>query len=166
MYLYTHVHCLLLKASITGNKPKNILIWLYCKLQNIPHLEGPYQWGLFTQQKLCPHCGSISELAHSRQWLCMISRSRKPNPDTSWQRSSQLSSKMLTWFCVYSVPLQRQPAFDTFDSSNSLFAGYFCSLSEDQTLQEVPTGFDSTSYGKSSFCSLVHLVEKKFLGSN
>lgn len=24
MYLYTHVHCLLLKASITGNKPKNI----------------------------------------------------------------------------------------------------------------------------------------------
>lgn len=48
MYLYTHVHCLLLKASITGNKPKNILIWLFCKLQNTPHLEGPYQWVLFS----------------------------------------------------------------------------------------------------------------------
>lgn len=64
---------------------------------------------------------------------------------------------MLTFFfLIYSVALQRQPAFDTFDSSNSLFAGYFFSLNEDQTLQEVPTGFDSTSYGKSSLCSLVY----------
>ncbi|NWS79876.1 ETS2 protein, partial [Toxostoma redivivum] len=46
-----------------------------------------------------------------------------------------------------------QPAFDTFDSSNSLFAGYFFSLGEDQTLQEVPTGFDSTSY-ESNNCEL------------
>lgn len=83
----------------------------------------------------------------------MISRSRKPNPDTSYWWSSQFSSKMLTLLCVYSGALQRQPAFDTFDSSNSLFAGYFFSLNEDQTLQEVPTGFDSTSYGNSSLCS-------------
>ncbi|KAI1241458.1 hypothetical protein IHE44_0004931 [Lamprotornis superbus] len=54
---------------------------------------------------------------------------------------------------MYRGMLKRQPAFDTFDSSNSLFAGYFFSLSEDQTLQEVPTGFDSTSY-ESNNCEL------------
>ncbi|XP_009281267.1 PREDICTED: protein C-ets-2 [Aptenodytes forsteri] len=54
---------------------------------------------------------------------------------------------------VYRGMLKRQPAFDTFDSSNSLFAGYFFSLNEDQTLQEVPTGFDSTSY-ESNNCEL------------
>ena len=40
--------------------------------------------------------------------------------------------------------LQRQPAFDTFDGS--LFA-MLPSLSEEQTLQEVPTGLDSVSHG-------------------
>ncbi|XP_052529782.1 protein C-ets-2 [Tympanuchus pallidicinctus] len=54
---------------------------------------------------------------------------------------------------MYRGMLKRQPAFDTFDSSNSLFAGYFLSLNEDQTLQEVPTGFDSTSY-ESNNCEL------------
>ncbi|KAM5281289.1 protein C-ets-2 [Ctenodactylus gundi] len=39
--------------------------------------------------------------------------------------------------------LKRQPAFDTFDGS--LFAA-FPSLSEDQALQEVPTGLDSISH--------------------
>lgn len=68
---------------------------------------------------------------------------------------------MLTLFFIYSVALQRQPAFDTFDSSNSLFAGYFFSLNEDQTLQEVPTGFDSTSYGNCSLCSLVQSADQK-----
>ena len=43
--------------------------------------------------------------------------------------------------------LQRQPAFDTFDGS--LFA-VLPSLSEDQTLQEVPTGLDSVSHGNLS----------------
>jgi len=70
---------------------------------------------------------------------------------------------MLTLFFTYSVALQRQPAFDTFDSSNSLFAGYFFSLNEDQTLQEVPTGFDSTSYGNSFLCSLVQSERNTFL---
>ncbi|XP_038616445.1 protein C-ets-2 [Tachyglossus aculeatus] len=41
--------------------------------------------------------------------------------------------------------LKRQPAFDTFDCPNSLFAGFFPSLNEEQTLQEVPTGLDSIS---------------------
>ncbi|XP_025934943.1 protein C-ets-2 isoform X3 [Apteryx rowi] len=54
---------------------------------------------------------------------------------------------------MYRGVLKRQPAFDTFDSSSSLFAGYFFSLNEDQTLQEVPTGFDSTSY-ESNNCEL------------
>ncbi|EDL76685.1 v-ets erythroblastosis virus E26 oncogene homolog 2 (avian) (mapped), isoform CRA_f [Rattus norvegicus] len=40
--------------------------------------------------------------------------------------------------------LKRQPAFDTFDGS--LFA-VLPSLSEEQTLQEVPTGLDSVSHG-------------------
>lgn len=43
----------------------------------------------------------------------------------------------------FSAP-QRQPAFDTFDGS--LFA-VLPSLSEEQTLQEVPTGLDSVSHG-------------------
>lgn len=46
---------------------------------------------------------------------------------------------------------QRQPAFDSFEGANSLFTGYFPSLNEDQTVQEVPTGLDSISYGKYQF---------------
>lgn len=46
--------------------------------------------------------------------------------------------------------LKRQPAFDTFDGS--LFA-MFPSLSEEQTLQEVPTGLDSISHDSAS-CEL------------
>ncbi|ERE76358.1 protein C-ets-2-like protein [Cricetulus griseus] len=46
--------------------------------------------------------------------------------------------------------LKRQPAFDTFDGS--LFA-VFPSLSEEQTLQEVPTGLDSVSHDSAS-CEL------------
>ncbi|CAO2632484.1 Protein C-ets-2 [Lemmus lemmus] len=46
--------------------------------------------------------------------------------------------------------LKRQPAFDTFDGS--LFA-VFPSLSEEQTLQEVPTGLDSVSHD-SATCEL------------
>ncbi|EMP31439.1 Protein C-ets-2 [Chelonia mydas] len=54
---------------------------------------------------------------------------------------------------VYRGMLKHQPAFDTFDVTNSLFAGCFPSLNEDQTLQEVPTGFDSISY-ESNSCEL------------
>ena len=46
--------------------------------------------------------------------------------------------------------LKRQPAFDTFDGS--LFA-VLPSLSEEQTLQEVPTGLDSVSHD-SATCEL------------
>ncbi|KAM9695506.1 protein C-ets-2 isoform 1-T1 [Trichechus inunguis] len=50
----------------------------------------------------------------------------------------------------YRGTLKRQPAFDTFDGS--LFAA-FPSLSEEQTLQEVPTGLDSISH-ESTNCEL------------
>ncbi|KAM9253465.1 protein C-ets-2 [Dugong dugon] len=50
----------------------------------------------------------------------------------------------------YRGTLKRQPAFDTFDGS--LFA-VFPSLSEEQTLQEVPTGLDSISH-ESTNCEL------------
>uniref|UniRef100_A0A8C3TCD1 Protein C-ets-2 n=2 Tax=Chelydra serpentina TaxID=8475 RepID=A0A8C3TCD1_CHESE len=54
---------------------------------------------------------------------------------------------------VYRGMLKHQPAFDAYDVTNSLFEGYFPSLNEDQTLQEVPTGFDSISY-ESNSCEL------------
>uniref|UniRef100_A0A8D0L127 ETS proto-onco 2, transcription factor n=1 Tax=Sphenodon punctatus TaxID=8508 RepID=A0A8D0L127_SPHPU len=54
---------------------------------------------------------------------------------------------------AYRGMLKRQPAFDLFEGANSLFAGYFPSLNEDQALQEVPTGFDSISY-ESNNCEL------------
>lgn len=44
----------------------------------------------------------------------------------------------------YRGTLKRQPAFDAFDGS--LFA-VFPSLSEEQALQEVPTGLDAISHG-------------------
>ncbi|XP_058379092.1 protein C-ets-2 isoform X1 [Diceros bicornis minor] len=50
----------------------------------------------------------------------------------------------------YRGTLKRQPAFDTFDGS--LFA-VFPSLSEEQTLQEVPTGLDSISHDSTN-CEL------------
>lgn len=50
----------------------------------------------------------------------------------------------------YRGPLKRQPAFDTYDGS--LFA-LFPSMSEDQALQEVPTGLDSISHDTAS-CEL------------
>uniref|UniRef100_A0A9L0TD13 ETS proto-onco 2, transcription factor n=1 Tax=Equus caballus TaxID=9796 RepID=A0A9L0TD13_HORSE len=51
---------------------------------------------------------------------------------------------------IYRGTLKRQPAFDTFDGS--LFA-VFPSLSEEQTLQEVPTGLDSISHDSTN-CEL------------
>ncbi|KAF7251071.1 Protein C-ets-2 [Varanus komodoensis] len=48
---------------------------------------------------------------------------------------------------------KRQPAFDSFEGGNSLLMGYFPSLNEDQTVQEVPTGLDSISY-ESNSCEL------------
>ncbi|XP_043848996.1 protein C-ets-2 [Dromiciops gliroides] len=45
----------------------------------------------------------------------------------------------------YRGTLKRQPAFDTFECTDSLFEGFFPSLNEEQTLQEVPTGLDSVS---------------------
>ncbi|KAL8190514.1 UNVERIFIED_CONTAM: Protein C-ets-2 [Gekko kuhli] len=54
---------------------------------------------------------------------------------------------------MYRGVLKRQPAFDNFEGANSLFTGYFPSLNEDQTLQEVPTGLDSISY-ESNGCEL------------
>ncbi|XP_075768095.1 protein C-ets-2 [Pelodiscus sinensis] len=54
---------------------------------------------------------------------------------------------------TYRGMLKHQQAFDAFDVTNSLFVGYFPSLNEDQTLQEVPTGFDSMSY-ESNSCEL------------
>ncbi|XP_008105720.1 protein C-ets-2 [Anolis carolinensis] len=54
---------------------------------------------------------------------------------------------------AYRGLLKRQPAFDSFEGANSLFMGYFPSLNEDQTLQEVPTGLDSISY-ESNNCEL------------
>ncbi|XP_066476463.1 protein C-ets-2 [Tiliqua scincoides] len=54
---------------------------------------------------------------------------------------------------MYRGLLKRQPAFDSFEGVNSLFMGYFPSLNEDQTVQEVPTGLDSISY-ESNSCEL------------
>nr|XP_020851500.1 protein C-ets-2 isoform X2 [Phascolarctos cinereus] len=45
----------------------------------------------------------------------------------------------------YRGTLKRQPAFDTFECTDSLFEGFFPSLNEEQTLQEVPTGLDSVA---------------------
>ncbi|XP_006002591.1 protein C-ets-2 [Latimeria chalumnae] len=42
--------------------------------------------------------------------------------------------------------LKRQAALDLSDGSVSLFSGFFSSLDEEQTVQEVPTGFDSISH--------------------
>lgn len=56
------------------------------------------------------------------------------------------SLHLTVFFCTFKF--QRQPAFDSFESVNALFMGYFPSLNEDQTVQEVPTGLDSISYGK------------------
>lgn len=44
---------------------------------------------------------------------------------------------------------QRQHAFDSFEGV--LFTGFYPPLNEDQTLQEVPTGLDSISFGKACF---------------
>ncbi|XP_007493156.2 protein C-ets-2 [Monodelphis domestica] len=53
----------------------------------------------------------------------------------------------------YRGTLKRQPAFDNFECTDSLFEGFFPLLNEEQTLQEVPTGLDSVS-NESASCEL------------